>query len=251
MSDPTDPFELLRKCNPVHPDRVADASATPEADQTLNQIIAGTYEAAGQRRQPKSRQRLVRRRSLIFVLVPVAGLIAAVAFALTQGPSTRLTVGCYATADLHARTIVVPTRPVSAVESCREVWRRGAFNQALTSQLQACVLPSGAIGVFPSRTRTACHDLKLAPLTNSQTPPGTSSGTLIPFKNALTRAFLKHRCLTARQAIAVVAVEIHRFRLTGWSTAINGTFIRERPCASLAFDENTHRVLLVPMPKTR
>ena len=249
MSDPVDPFELLRELNPVDAEDVADAASTVEAQRALEEIIAGTRRSPTTQTLRRPRIRRLRRRTYLLALVPIAGAIAAASWALTQGATKQLTIGCYASANLEAHTVVVEAGSDSVVDACRAVWQRGDFGNQPAPRLQACVLSSRAIGVFPSPTEAACSQLKLAPVTATTPPPSQAGASPLALKNALVRKFLTDRCMNEQQATTTVQTEFRRLRLTNWQVQTNGPFNSNRPCASLAFDEEQHRVLLVPMPK--
>lgn len=250
MSEPADPFDLLHDLNPVAPEDVANAAYSDEATRALEEIIAGRQNAPPRWRQRRLRVPQPRRRAYLLALVPLIGGIAAAAWALTQVPSKQLTIGCYASADLQARTVVVPAGASTAVDTCRGVWQRGDFGSGEPiPTLQACVLASGAIGVFPSPDQRACRRLRLVPLTPTPTEPNKATSS-VQLKNVLVALFLAHDCMGRERAAAAVTSEIDRLGLTGlWEVQVNGIFTNDRPCASLAFDEEAHRVLLVPMPK--
>ncbi len=251
VDDLMDPFELLQELNPVDPADLRGVAFSPQAQDALEQILAGI-------RQPPRLSRKVRvphfrRRTVALVLIPLAAAIATAAWALSQEASQQLTIGCYASADLEAHTVVVPAGDASPTSTCRVVWERRDFGTPTAPPLQACVLPSGAIGVFPSPDGQACNHLKLAPLEPNSSPPSTRTagqpGSSAQLKNALVAKFLANRCMNQQQATSVVQTELRRLRLSGWQVRPNGVFINERPCAGLAFDEAHHAVFLVPMPK--
>src|SRR5207244_12768834 len=50
------------------------------------------------------------------------------------------------------------------VASCSDVWHQGALGTPVPKQLVACVLQTGAIGVFPRAGRDTCGGLGIAPL---------------------------------------------------------------------------------------
>jgi hypothetical protein len=249
MSETVDPFELLRELNPVKPADVANAASSEHAVRSLEEIVTGTRDTPRKETIRRRRVPRLRRRSYVLGLIPVAGVIAVTAWALTQGSTKQLTIGCYATANLQAHTVVVPANNRPPVETCREVWRTFQFGHRPTPKLQACVLPSGAIAVFPSPQGQACKQLKLAPLLTVTTPYGRTSRSPLRLKNALVKSFLTKRCVEGRRATALVRSEIRRLGLPLWRVQINGVFTTNRPCASLAFDEDHNLVLLIPIPR--
>jgi hypothetical protein len=265
MNEPMDPFELLRELNPIEPGDLRAATSSPQTQEALEQILAGDRHPR-RRRLPTLQLPRFRRRVYILALVPLAAGLAAAAWALSQGATKQLTVGCYASVSLQAHTIVVAAGN-DPITTCRDVWSRGDFGTPTAPRLQACLLPSGAIGVFPSPDGRACEQLKLTPLTPEPAPPSPQPTSPPPpspqpspppqpaspadLKDALVREFLANRCLNAEQATAVVQDELRALRLTSWRVQTTAAFTNSRRCASLAFDEERHLVLLVPMPKTR
>ena len=259
MNERFDPFQLLRELNPVSGADVRGEAFSERAQATLERILR--EDRPPTRRSPQHGRRRPRwRRSYVLVLVALAIGVGTAAWALTRTPTKTLTVGCYATADLQARTVVVPANDLSPTATCSEIWQRGDFGPAQAPQLEACVLPSGAIGVFPSPTGQACEKLRLAPVTpEAPAPPPARTGakpkppgpqaTARTLKNKLVDTFLAKPCMDEQEATKVVRAELRRLRLNDWGVRSNGPFSAARPCASLAFDEEHRIVLLVPLPK--
>lgn len=117
------------------------------------------------------------------------GLGTAAAFGLFSSPTDRRIANCYTTADLHDPTnredFSVATSPnedptlhdaaASALDICAGGWQQGRFSTTdpmisldpkpppwnyPIPRLVACVLPSGAVGVFPGDD-TTCTRLGL------------------------------------------------------------------------------------------
>jgi hypothetical protein len=260
MNERFDPFQLLRELNPVSGADVRGEASSEHAQETLERILR--EERPPTRRSPQYGRRRPRwRRSYVLVLVALAIGVATAAWALTRTPTKTLTVGCYATLDLQARTVVVPTDDRSATAACREIWQRGDFGSAKVPELEACVLPSGAIGVFPSPTGRACEKLRLAPVapetpappparTTPKPKPPSPQATARTLKNKLVDAFLAKPCMDEQEATELVRAELRKLRVNDWGVRTNGPFSAARPCASLAFDEEHRTVLLVPMPRS-
>lgn len=254
MNEPFDPFEVLRELNPVDPADLRGAATSPQARLALEQILDGTRKSVPTRRRWARRRPRLRtwRRSYLLVLIPVAAGLAAAAWALTHGPTKQLTIGCYASANLDARTVVVAAGAAPPLATCQQAWQRGDFGPPPSPRLEACILPSGAVGVFPSPNGQACQRLKLAPLT--PTAPATSTAprprsTVTALKDALVQAFLARPCMTQTEATTAVRAELRRLQLTDWKVEARGHFTAVRSCASLAFDEEQHLILLIPIPK--
>ncbi len=247
MTDEGDPFELLRRINPVDPSTLPAPGLSPEALEVMERILRSDIAppVAGRFRHTRSLWRLRRRRVYLVPLVAVAVAAlaaAAVAWALARGPTQHLDVGCYATIDLRGRTAVLPATDASAIETCRKLWLTGAFGKP-PPPLEACILPSRAVGVFPSPAGESCEALNLARAAGTEPPPSS-----VELKNTLVDRFLD-RCLSEPAARRVVRDELTRLGLGDWRVAPSGGFTPARPCASLAFDETRKLVALVPIPR--
>ena len=241
MSERVDPFELLRQANPVHDDAVGDSAEPPEAKAALEQILAT------RRRFLHERFRV--RKSMTLVLLVVAGAgIGAGAWALTRGTTQHRTVGCYQAVSLQATTVIEAVKG-SPVSTCASVWKRGDLGQPIPARLEACILPSGAIGVFPSAERDPCTKLHLPAVSRrTSASVGTTVG-ITRLKNELVNTFLSRGCLGEKQAVKLVNAELARLSLSDWQVRNNGAFRSTAPCASVAVDEAAHVVLIVPVPK--
>lgn len=250
MKKPLDPFDVLGWLNPVDVDQFKDAQNSPEAIAELERIVSTARRQGRRRRLPFPR----RRRAVVLTSAAAAVALAATAWALTRGPTQQLTIGCYESISLQADTVVIASTDKAPVAACREIWERGEFGRRVP-QLNACVLPSGAIGVFPTERGSACDQLGLAPLAPS--PPQTTPSRTAPetsvepnaVKDALTDTFLASGCLDREQAVTAVERVLSRLGASNWTVRPTSAFTTTRPCASLAFDEENRAVLLVPMPK--
>jgi hypothetical protein len=117
-----------------------------------------------------------RRRKLVFVFVPaVVLLLAATGFttyALTREPTHLASVGCFETESLGAGVAVVDADGRDPRTICAELWRTDALPGPVPDRLAACVLETGAIGVFPSSSSGTCNRLGLADLPASYAAQG-------------------------------------------------------------------------------
>jgi hypothetical protein len=241
-----DPFEILRRLNPVDRETLPDPSRSPEALRLMEAIIRGETKPKAKRTVLPRRPwpNWTHRRRYLVVVAGLAALgVAAVAWALTRGGGTGLTIGCYQDADLQANTVVVAATGEAPTAICRRQWLEGALGTRTPPPLQACVLPSGAIGVFPNRNGDTCRRLGLT-AAGPQQPSAA-----VRLKQALVDRFLTEGCLNQHEATKLVRDELGRLRLSDWSIAVTAPFSHARPCASLAFDEQHQGVLLVPMPR--
>jgi ferric-dicitrate binding protein FerR (iron transport regulator) len=258
MSEPRDPFEILRRLNPIEPEDVRGAASAEPAAERLQRILADhprharTWRAQIHPARPRAQIHPARPRPRLIYLIGLASLVAilaAAAWALTRGAPTALTVGCYATADLQAHTVVIPAGDRTPIASCRAVWERGEFGtRTAAPRLQACALPSSAVAVFPSPHNTACKTLRLRPLPAARSGEAATA-SLVRVRAALVPKFLAKPCMNEEQATATVHAAMREAHLNGWTVKEQQPFDATRPCASLAFDEQQHVVLLVPLPR--
>lgn len=241
MKNEGDPLETLRRINPVDPSTLPEPARSREALDVMERILRGDVGSPERRRFRWLRTlgQARRRPAYLVPIVAVAVLAAGtLAWALARGPTQHLNVGCYAAIALDARTAVVSATEASPVETCREVWL-DAFGKP-PPPLQACVLPSGAVGVFPSPGGDSCERLSLVPGPSKPAPP------VVELQNTLVDTFLA-RCVSESDARRIVLAELRRLRLEDWRVVTSGRFGSTRPCASLAFDEERSHVLLVPI----
>jgi hypothetical protein len=197
-----------------------------------------------------------RRRRLALVLAPgVVAILVATGFttyALVREPTHLESVGCYEKPSLDANVAVVGVDERTPNDICGEVWRTGGFGQEGASpRLTACVLPTGAVGVFPGPTAT-CSDLGLAELPASYTkqmewfadlqaaiaaklgqpPSGSSRGG--------------PECVPEDDARLIVKRELDIRGYSDWKVESAGDFTDARPCADVSFDTGGKTIILVP-----
>ena len=193
-----------------------------------------------------------RRRRLALVLLPAVFLLLAgtggAAYVLTR-PATQLeSIGCYARADVDADTVVERADGRDPASVCAELWRDGTLGHRVPP-LASCVLPSGAVGVFPGGEET-CTGLGLDELR-----PGyrAEARRFAGLRDALS-ARLSGRCIGKREANAIVRRTLDARGYRDWRIEAGGGiggegFSAARPCAGLAFDGERRVVILVPEPR--
>ena len=96
-----------------------------------------------------------RRRRLALILVPAVLVVLAVTgfttYALTREPSHLESVGCFESAQLDGNIAIVNADGRGPTAICAELWRQGDMGPGpAPKSLAACVLETGAVGVFPS-----------------------------------------------------------------------------------------------------
>jgi hypothetical protein len=206
--------------------------------------------------QPAAERR--RRRFTLVVMIPAAiALLAATAFttyALTREPTHLESVGCFDRADLEANTAIVNADGRDPVVICAEIWRRGGLGAGpAPERLEACVLTTGAIGVFPASEADTCRELGLAPLPPSYSREAKRFAALReaivsrlgePASGSSKRG---PQCVGEEAARGLVRSLLDAYGYSDWRIdVVGGQFDTERPCAEPSFDTGEKVVLLVP-----
>jgi hypothetical protein len=254
MTEGRDPFEILRRANPVDSERLPEVPTTAHGRALFEEVIemaASTTPTQEQREREPSRSpadKRPQRRAVVLVLVAAAVTAGFTFYALVNRVSEPLTIGCYAAVDLDADAAVVGADGRSPVTVCEELWRNGAVGPGAVPPLAACVLPSGAVGVFPSTDGDPCTTLQLAPLDSTSYPD--EADEVVALRTSLVEKFLAVGCLDDAEATETVVEELEDRGMSGWTVERSGTFTAERPCASLAFDPEAETVTLVPVPRS-
>jgi hypothetical protein len=105
-----------------------------------------------------------RRLLVCAAVVALAGVLSAAGYAgykLTR-VTPVVTSGCYETDSLDANTAVVVPGSGSPLAACAATYASAFPGSPEPPNFAACVLPSGAVGVFPSDTGDTCRRLGLA-----------------------------------------------------------------------------------------
>lgn len=198
-----------------------------------------------------------RRRRLVIALVPaVLILLAATAFTtykLTRNPTHLESIGCYDRADLSANVAVVSADGRDPLSICSEVWQQGALGKQAPKVLQACVLQTGAIAVFPAVRNDTCGSLGLAPLPASYRAEAKRFAALRdavvarlgePASGSSKRG---PQCVGQTAAERFVRRALDARGYADWQIKVaGGTFTRTRPCAEPSFDTGGKTVYLIP-----
>jgi hypothetical protein len=244
------PFEILLRSNPVDRDRLPEVSESAHGRALLEEIIDMAQPTTTTPPMPAPPPSLRRsRRSRLF---PVAVAAAALSlgftvYAINRDVTEPAGIGCYAEADIGAKTVVVGADGQAPVAVCGAVWAAGAFGREETPPLAACVLSTGAVAVFPGGPDT-CGALDLAPLDDAVY--SSQVGGFIALRTALVDRFRAAGCLDEQAALDAVREELAARALSDWSVATKGSFSSARPCASLAFEAEERQVSLVPIPQS-
>ena len=262
-----DPLARLRVLNPVSADELDALVWAEPAQASFRRIVAGEIPTAqgrpGRLRAPlpagPRRPRRVLRVAVLTVVGSMSLVVAGYALAGRQ-PSKPQTVACFAAADLAAETAVVGTGEGGPVATCARLRDRGFLGRATASALRACVLESGAVGVFPQATgRDVCFDLGLASVSTpagggrEADAPEVAAARFTAFRDAALPRLVGQGCVGVGPAEMIVREELVRAGLEGW-TVVTGVgedglgFSAERPCASLNFKPEVRTVELAPVP---
>jgi len=129
--------------------------------QRKEQLVSEIYGTAA-----KPALRYPRRILVSVAALTVAGIFAAAAYAgyaLTRPVTPVVTIGCYESDSLDANTAVLAAGTASPVAACAAKYASAFPDARRPVGFAACVLPSGAVGVFPGDTAgDTCKSLGLA-----------------------------------------------------------------------------------------
>ena len=236
-----DIFDVLRSGDPAPP------GITPGPDSPLGRRIHATVMANAT--DPSATPR--RRRRIIAVLVAVATLAGAgAAWALnTRSVTDSVSVLCYDAPSTTASAIEAPRAAIPDTAACRALWDDGVLpiNSDLprgqVPPLISCVNNAGTYVVFPSDNTNLCTELGLTDPAPLPAGPDTTHDLTQQLVDAINPA----TCLSLDEAEKAAIDIFDKLGLGEWSVAKRPEN-PERPCASLAIDEKTRLVILVPIP---
>lgn len=191
-----------------------------------------------------------RRRRLALIAVPAAIVVLAASgfttYVLTREPTQLDTIGCFETPDVDGSVAVVNADGRDPRAICAELWRDGALRgRPMPERFAACVLQTGAVGVFPSSEPGTCERLGLAELPASY---AAAARRLAGLRDALVARFASE-CVGEQVALTVVRRALDARGLSAWDVAVTdgAAFGAERPCAAVAFDGKRREVVLAPV----
>lgn len=237
--DPDDPLEQLRRSNPAPLDEMPDTDS-PQLRALFDRVVDTAHQQTAARHHARRR----RARLLPLLAVLLVGLLAA-GYAAIQAVTQPLEIVCFSEPVLDATEVIgveADERDPEAI--CAAAWQPGGeFGEQQAPPLVACVLDSGAIGVFPETHDDLCQQLGL---TRHEPGPDVTNEAAIDLRDALTEQFLDAGCLTEQQGRAIVLEEFRRRGLNDWTVTTAPPFTASRPCATLAIDVPTRTVTLVP-----
>jgi hypothetical protein len=193
------------------------------------------------------RTRLMRRRA--WLLLPAALLVGAAGYGIFHKVSQPIVVACYSQPSLSASRALISAGD-DPVAACGVLWLTGGeFNpegHAQIPPLAACVLDTGAIGVFPDTLGSGtCSNLGLTPASGPGTE-GEENLVILQVQEALADQFLS-RCVGREDAVAIVEQDLTSHGLNSWRVAAETPFTEQEPCASVAFDVPHQTITLVPV----
>ena len=201
-----------------------------------------------------------RRRRLALVIIPAVLAVLAVTgfttYALTREPTHLESVGCFETAELDGNIAVVNADGRAPTAICAGLWRQGDMGAVPAPEsLAACVLETGAVGVFPSSGEDTCEHLGLADLPPTYVAEAERFAALRDAIAAELGASYGSterdpKCLREKEARALVRRELDARGYEDWSIEVIGGGFTESPCAAvgLGFDGERKAVFLVPEP---
>jgi hypothetical protein len=241
MSGSHDARDRLRAAKPLRYEHTP-TSDSPQAEALLQRIIATDPTDQGRRRTAKRR--------VAWVLVPLALVTAAAGYGLLYKVTQPLVVVCYEQPALGAPRTVVSASRDDPGAACGSLWLAGGeFNGQGSKpipRLAACLLGSGAVGVFPATSRAdTCTTLGLVPAVG----PAQNEQEIKAVQDvqALLSAEFLSRCVAGDEAMSMVKRELARHGLVDWKVEVSRRFSALEPCASLVVDDPGRMITLIPV----
>ncbi len=228
-------LDALTRANPVPTDELGGRRDLPSAHALFAEITA-------------QRPRRVRRRTVIvavaLVVLALAALLGAFALVHHDEPTVVGSVECAPTAKypiMHGSVAPSGGDPIAA---CAALWHDGTFGTGGPSNgLDACVLPGGAVGVFPGEYGSVCPGLGLPP---AQSSPSVDK--LERFENDTSEA-VRENCVGYDDAHAIVEGELAKYGYAGWTIELRPgavPYSAENPCSSMYFEPDSRAAFIVP-----
>jgi hypothetical protein len=241
MSSHRDARDRLRAANPLPPEDAPSADS-PQATALFERIVRTSPEAEPRRTWVSKRR--------AWFLLPAVLLAAAAGYGIFHKVSEPGVIACYPQPSLSVPPAVVSGAGQDPIAACSDLWQAGEeFNPegvAAAPPLAACVLRTGAIGVFPDTLGAdACAILGLTPI--SQEPgEDDENSAVLRVQEALANEFLG-RCVGQQEAVTIVERELSNQGLSDWRVEAATPFTEPEPCASAAFDVPGRVISLIPV----
>lgn len=235
-----DPIEVLRELDPAH------EMPLPQPDPAaLARIKAQPLSEPQRPRRPW----FLRPRVLYPVLVTaVAACAAAGAYVLVKADSDPTGFACYARVDLYSPRVGHQNAPgIDRFALCREDWLAQVVPNpgGPPPPMQACVLPSGIVGIFPADEGDPCRELGI---------PRWAGATITDEKIAELTARLSDKgaqgtCISRYEAVAFVETLLRELDLPDWRVDQAGLPASVRCVSFVAPDAVNKVVSLSPDPR--
>lgn len=213
-----DPFELLRRLNPIRHEEYTDAD-----EQLLSRILA--MPIPSRRRSP--------RRLWIAGGVGVAVLATAAWGVLrTEEPTDPTGIACHA--DLAPAAQIVALGPADdPVAACADAWRTGLFgNEPVPPSLHGCVSSTGLAAVYPGGSEV-CSRLGLAQLQPIEEP---DTQRIVRLQELAAQTFGFGDCIDESSAVAIAQGLIDEVGLEDWTVKQVSNYGADRPCTASGVD---------------
>jgi len=237
--DAADPIELVRALNPIDESQI-EGHDSPTARRLLGDILA----------QPRHSSDAPHRRRQVLVWALVAALVTAFGWALLRPITDPLGLACYAAPDLDADRAAMAADGVLDPTGCALLWaNRTLTNNAIVApgevpDLRACVSPGGGLAVFPTADNRICDRLGLAEPDPASIPAADAVRRLA---ESLSSRINATSCLSINRAASMAREALDDLGLADWTVATMPT-TDGRPCASVAIDNESLTITLVPIP---
>lgn len=232
MSEGEDPFEALRRGNPVPDAKRVEYDFLGHRNH-LQQVLVHAEQG-----RPRPARMVV-----AAVGVTCLFVLAGAVLVISRDSPSNLTVACYLDGSLDS-DVVARYHDGDPLEACRGLLGEG--DSPDTSTAVPCRLPSGTVGVFPGPA-SVCGRLGLQVAEIG----GTPAVVVRELTDGLGRAVNLTTCLSPSRANSAISSELLRLGLTEWQVVVDpDPGARAQGCATAAVDERGRRVQieLVPSP---
>jgi hypothetical protein len=239
MSD--DPFELVRRADPVRPDTlVADPAEAARASGLFDTIVSGP-------RRPSRRGHMLLAAAAVVVaaLVAVGGYVAS-----DRSPARPTAVGCFATADSTGSELLAHTQSGRTPSSeCGELWQLGAIGGPSPAQLSECHGHDATLPVVPGPVST-CPTSHPAPAGGAPGQSATTANAAVDaLRTALAKGLGRQECLTAEAGKQLAEEAVAAIHLAGWTVQEAGAGAGTASCTLLYVNVVLRSVQVIVDPR--
>lgn len=239
MTEPLDPFDVIRRLRPEVDRGELQPGVDENADALLQRIVATIEQPPGRHRR---RRRLIG--GAMFVGLLATGSVAAARWIAGGEPSVIGQITCWGGDTAPPMVQVGLDLPDGAdpVDRCAEQWHNGEISRNGPPALISCITDNGIIAVIPTDDE-GCERLGL-----SVYEPTEEGRQALRHYNDLTERIndeLDERCLDEQSTRALVDEVLSDDDFAAWQQADGLGFTPERRCGFIDIDAATRIVTVL------